>query len=63
MHLRYIQQQGGYICLKLIIVAAGYDDIVDFENHAAQLRGEKKLLSFANQGIYDEVFSHVCRRY
>lgn len=61
MHLHY--KSAGYISLKLVIVAAGYDDIVDFENHTAQLRGEKKLLSFANQGIYHEVFSHVCKRY
>lgn len=51
------------ICLELVIVASGYDDIIDFENHAAQLRSEKKLLSFANQGIYNKILSHIFEQY
>ena len=51
------------ICLKPIIVATGYDDIIDFKNHATQLRSEKKLLSFANQWIYDEILSHICKQH
>ncbi len=51
------------ICLKLIIVASGYDDIIDFKNHATQLRSEKKLLPFANQRIYDKILPHICKQH
>lgn len=46
--------------LEVVLIASGNDDVVDLEHHAAELCGQEKLLSLGDQGVNDEVFSHVC---
>lgn len=45
--------------LRLIIISAGDNDIVDLENHSGQLGGQQQLLSLSNQRIHHKVLSHV----
>ena len=46
--------------LELVLIVSGNDDIVDFQHHATQLRGQQQLLAFSNERIDDEMLSHVC---
>ena len=40
--------------LELAFLAAGDDDIVDLEHHAAQLGGEQELLALGDERVDDE---------
>lgn len=48
--------------LEVVLVASGDDDVVDLEDHTAELCGQQKLLSLGDQGVDNEVFSHVCEQ-
>ena len=43
----------------LVLVTTGGDDIVDFEDHTAELRGKVQLLAFPDQRVYAPVFAHI----
>lgn len=47
-------------CLEFVLVAAGHNDVVDLEDHAAQLGGEQELLALGDERVDDEVLLHVC---
>lgn len=47
------------IHLKVVVIRASDNHIVDFEHHAAELCGEQELLTLGDQRIDDEVFLHV----
>jgi hypothetical protein len=46
--------------LELAFVAAGDDDVVDLEHHAAQLGGEQELLALGDERVDDKGGLHVC---
>jgi hypothetical protein len=46
--------------LELAFVAAGDNDVVDLEHHAAKLGGEQELLALRDERVDDEGGLHVC---
>lgn len=48
------------IHLKVVIVAASNDDIVDLEDHSTKLGSKQELLALRDERVDDEVLFHIC---
>ena len=48
--------------LELALLAAGDNDVVDLEHHAAELGGEQELLALGDERVDDEVGLHVGKK-
>jgi hypothetical protein len=46
--------------LEVVLVVPCNDDIVYFQHHSTQLRGQQQLLAFTDQRVNDKMFSHIC---
>jgi hypothetical protein len=46
--------------LEVVLVIPCNDDIVYFQHHSTQLRGQQQLLAFTNQRVNDKMLSHIC---
>ena len=46
--------------LEVVLVVPCNDDVVYFQHHSTQLRGQQQLLAFTNQRVNDKMLSHIC---
>ena len=57
---RHISLFLSFYHLELALLAAGDNDVVDLEHHAAELGGEQELLALGDERVDDESGLHVC---
>ena len=48
------------LSLEVVLIVPCNDDIVDFQHHSTQLRGQQQLLAFTDQRVNDKMLSHIC---